>query len=122
MLYWIATHADDKCEEMLRESEKMFDKARLAIPEEEWLILYMKGKIHEKLGKIEEPIELYFKALDWMDAYAEYSKKIQYKIHSGNYSHETLELFYRINALILKSYEQKGNDFKFNAHKNKTLR
>ena len=80
----------------------MFRKGLQVIPEEEWLVLYMKGKIHEKLGNFEKSIEFYFNALEWMDAYAVYQKKIQYKLHSGDYSHETLEIFYRINAVVLK--------------------
>lgn len=105
-LYWLATHSGQRCPKLLSQAEKMFDQALLAIPEEEWLVLYMKGKIHEKMGDVLEPIQFYFDALDWMDGYAQYPKKIQYKMHSGDYSHETLEIFYRINAVILKAYEK----------------
>ena len=47
------------------------------------------------------------KALSWMDEHATFPKKIQYKVNSGDYSHESLELFYRINAVIYKAYEKK---------------
>ena len=42
-----------------------------------------------------------------MDEHATFPKKIQYKVNSGDYSHESLELFYRINAVIYKAYEKK---------------
>ena len=42
-----------------------------------------------------------------MDEHASFPKKIQYKVNSGDYSHESLELFYRINAVIYKAYEKK---------------
>lgn len=79
-------------------------KAATAIPEEEWLVLYMRGKILEKQGKTHEPISFYFEALEWLDGYAQYPKKIPFKIHAGDYAHEALEIFYRINAVILKAY------------------
>ena len=81
-------------------------KAATAIPEEEWLVLYMRGKILEKQGKTHEPISFYFEALEWLDGYAQYPKKIPFKIHAGDYAHEALEIFYRINAVILKAYEK----------------
>ena len=75
------------------------------MPEEEWLVHYMQGKIYEKNENLDEAIDTYFKSLNWMDKHgASYPKKVQYKQSSTDYVHESLEMFYRINASILKSY------------------
>ena len=62
---------------ILEMSLKLFEQAKEEMPEEEWLVLYMKGKIAEKRGKIQEPINYYFTALAWLDQHASYPKKIQ---------------------------------------------
>ena len=47
-LYWLAVQNSSEKEENLINAEKNFKKAATAIPEEEWLVLYMRGKILEK--------------------------------------------------------------------------
>merc|ERR1712106_70458 len=91
--------------DMLLEARAIFVKVNETMPEEEWLVHYMQGKIYEKENKLEEAVASYVKSMTWMDQHgASYPKKVQYKQSSADYVHESLEMFYRVNAAILKAY------------------
>ena len=65
----------------------------------------MLGKLSEKLRKGSECLDHYHNGLEWMHEFASYPAKIQSKLNSGSFNHETLEVFYRITAFITKRYE-----------------